>query len=987
MWFFNIRIFFFVFFFVFSSFSSAQDNCENIFGSRLYYDNRVLESRKASRRLHPNFVDPIAERNLQKEWDVELKIPVLLKILLPKDVHFIKYQQYQPGTATAVKVKEPGEALLARAYYSYQNYRFGTNVAFSARALVDNMQHNLEKNWLVGQDAKAAILFLHGGGTKSTGSTVAVPMISHFRQYGIDVVSLDLPWHAQGHREFLDFESEIKVLGAFVQKYIPSNVPLFVWGHSWGSVFAEKLMTMTDRKHPDFQFHSNLKGVIILSTAVDAAPGRTTEEKYKEFLQRLKRTKTELRDEIAESEQDLFNSMVEDGKISPMGAFYSMGTILQLDQTPPSHKGKEWVPALMVVGKHDPLVYLGFKDLYEYYKGLENVETHYLDKLPYNSKDKNMQIQKVGHLIGDYLEKVDSKHSIQTALTSAFIAKQLGLSSLDHLVLDPKENQQLPAFIRLVQLAANELAFREFLKDYRIYNEKKHSSHGALFKENKELFKQVMNTASFYSPPYRRVAHFLDNLTMIDGSQEGNLKQFKEEMRYITRPDFLQILANRKLQDELLLMSKEIETLVSNDVPALNKMSEQARNMMDSYSTMFQSLKTNQKKPLQSSLSNQLYEAKSMKEVAEIIQSEQLPFAVARKIEEQMREYLVNKSILANEYLPPLNILINTIPSLSITHKVKRRMRKKIKRLHISLQHIMETLKKHIAEYIKLNEERIRLKKEHEEILQTVIQQIKIIKAALKDAVSQPPNSLIDQYQASRQEFNILIAANERMEQGLEQLSARVFGRETLQVSRIIEMLHQNKPAIDNFVNLYSRYIHNRGVLRGQIISAMEGGELGERLKAVVINLYGHGSEGRAPRLGSSSTYSKLERLTEELAIVEAKLQNTIKLKIEANMQYNTFINTLVQTPAVQQSRNEEVKIFRRLVSNILSIVEVFPVSRILNGEHITGVDLNPKTMSEQDKQAIIAHIKDNKSFFIQTFKGWKDIHSTLPPLLPTISE
>ena len=424
---FYIRLLALIALFSFPLFSIA-DECSNIFGSKLYYEERVVAQRGRFRALHPNSIDPVKERELVGLWNKEPYTPSLLKRLLPEDTQFINHQLYQPQSAAVVKLNEPGSTVMARVHYKHKNRDFETNVAFSRRALADNLNSKSGKNWLVGENAKAAILFFHGGGTNSTGSPVGSKIINHYRNYDIDVISIDLPWHANGHRQFLDIESDIKSFGILAQKYIPPHVPLFVWGHSWGSIFAEQIMRMTDRPHQEFFFHHNLKGAIILSTAVDAAPGKSLKEKQEAFLSRSQAVKDNIENyEQAESETNFWSSIIDDGKSSPLGAFYSASTIFQLDQLVPAHEGRKYIPALMVVGKHDSLVYFGFEDLYEHYKLLKNVETHYIGKP--HPHFRNKDLQKVGHLLGDYLDPKTGE-PIDFYFASRFIAKQLTLDSM-----------------------------------------------------------------------------------------------------------------------------------------------------------------------------------------------------------------------------------------------------------------------------------------------------------------------------------------------------------------------------------------------------------------------------------------------------------------------------------------------------------------------------------------------------------------------------
>ena len=438
MRFFNIPVFLLIFFLFFSISSFAVD-CDDAFlfpGSKLYYADKVIRSGiiEESRRLFPSFVDPIKERALVNEWNIEAPAPSLLKTLLPKDVYFLKYQQHQPGSQTAIKLHEPGDALIARAGYNAEGREFHTNVVFSTRALQSNMKTG--KNWLAGEDAKAVYLFLHGGGTKSTGAHVGSGLVTHLRKYKVDVISVDLPWHGLGHREILDFESELRILGAFAQKYIPPTVPLVVGGHSWGAVFADELMMMTDRPREKFFFHENLKAVFLFSTAVDAAPGKSMQEKEAAFSKIIADVNHNRQDEAPEAEKDLYKKIVLAGKTSPLGNWYASGTMFQADQSPPAHGGREYIPAYVAVGDWDSLVRIGFRELYDArYGGLKNVKVFkVLDRLrSRDSENANDPLEKVGHMLSDVRSEDGKEDNLQYALTKDWIRLELRESAAKEL--------------------------------------------------------------------------------------------------------------------------------------------------------------------------------------------------------------------------------------------------------------------------------------------------------------------------------------------------------------------------------------------------------------------------------------------------------------------------------------------------------------------------------------------------------------------------
>ena len=463
----NIKIFILAILFAFSFFSSA-DFCEGTFGTKFFSQELARRQGIIDREFHSLFVDPKAEKKLIPIWNEPAMwrgqpLPPLLEVLLPKDAHIIGRQLPFPGTLSAVKMREPGEALMIRTYHdyidhnpvtgSYKKYRIGNNVAISERALVDNMRNLEGDNWLVSRNAPAVALYLHGGGTTTTGSNSGVSVINNLHKYYVDVVSVDLAHHGQGHREFFNFESEIKNLSAFAKKYIPPNVPLFVWGHSWGGTVADKIMTMTDRS--DFSFHDNLQGVIIMSTAVDSAPGRTPAEKFTAFITRLHKAKETSELLGNEKERTIYRDMIVKGKINPLGNMVSSSTILQSEHSIPPHGGKLYIPGLVAVGKHDTLVYTEWSDLYhQRYDNLANIppaHRHFIEDGLVEVENNKFERVPMGHLIGGYrsppkgretgaigerFERKEVGGLIQYNIALSFMEQQLRLNPIRQVILE-----------------------------------------------------------------------------------------------------------------------------------------------------------------------------------------------------------------------------------------------------------------------------------------------------------------------------------------------------------------------------------------------------------------------------------------------------------------------------------------------------------------------------------------------------------------------
>ncbi len=1070
---FYTQLFIFITLFSFPSFSIA-DECSSIFGSRLYYEERVVAERGKFRALHPSYTDPARERELVESWNKEPPTPFLLKRLLPEDTQFINHQLYQPQSAAVVKLDEPGSTVMVRVHYKYQNRDFETNVAFSRRALADNKNSQSGKNWLVGENAKAAILFLHGGGTKSTGSHVGSKVISHYRNYDIDVLSIDLPWHANGHRQFLDLESEIRSMGVLVQKYIPPNVPLFVWGHSWGSVFAEQLMRMTDRPHKEFFFHHNLKGAIILSTAVDAAPGKSLKEKQDAFFKRSQTVKDHIENyEQAESETNFWSGIINDGKFSALGAFYSASTIFQLNQLVPAHKGRKYIPALMVVGKHDSLVYFGFEDLYEHYKKLKNIETHYIEEpLPYY---RNKDLQRVGHLLGDYLDPKTGE-PIDFSLASKFMAKQLALDSMrgseirilnaleairnndfriedtdlkteidvisnpgfldridnqqivdgllslkndvlsgntvgasttiqalqkaveqlinnkvDSSTIDKTKDKTISDFIRLLQIFSNNLAFREFIADHVYYSEKNTDSYASIFKEKLPNIRvELSDILNPYATPVSRITNILnDALSYI--ANLSKLKSVNENLSQLVGiPDVTKGISPKLLTDLKTLNTLITELLselsVNNNTELIrtkqSAIEQKIQDMKENYEKFFNSIARSNRRqspPLVSKLFS--VKVKSMDDVHAMNEINQLPPAVKEKVIVIMTQYFEFQSIINGTYIPTMNdikkIGIND-RSISEGAETRRKTKGKIRNTIQKLHTLSKKKKAQLQLKREWEQKRDELQKKHKALLEKVRHHIKEIKEkGLEVLPNKPPASMSNEYKMSKKELKELEKAGDEMEKVMEQIAAQSFEtKQPLSTKDIIKLINENRPIIDKFNELFSQYVRNRAEIREQAISAIENGEMGLALKQDVIAIYGKGSMGKRPTLGSE--YIALEKLIQELAQAEAQVQAIKGILSQINMEYNKLMNSLLKLTKNTQTRERELL---ELAANARDI-EKITLKDILDGK--LGTISTDTIMTFEQKEEVKEYIDTHNLFFIDAVSTFSKLKSSLPPLLPT---
>ena len=342
---------------------SIKRKCSHAFTQTSRFQKLLKNIRSKGQKTHPRpATDPLAENVLQEQWNKEDFTPAVLKMFLPEGVRYIGHQLVNPESSDVVKLNDP-DVVMVRADYKYKGRVLSSDVTmnFDWRMKYNADRENLinREKWLVGEEAGVAILFLHETGSPFAGSHTAKNTIKWFQLYeGVRILALDLPWHGRGHREvFKSLEEEIEALSSFVKKYISPRVPLFVWGQGGGTVFAQKLMTMTDGPQSAEFFHPNLKGILLFSPHVDAAPGQSYQAKKEAFLAGMEKGLESIPYRL---DKDILNYERFSGA-SPLAELFNMWGIIQLSSEMPSHGGSRYVPTLMAVGRksHFLLVFPG----------------------------------------------------------------------------------------------------------------------------------------------------------------------------------------------------------------------------------------------------------------------------------------------------------------------------------------------------------------------------------------------------------------------------------------------------------------------------------------------------------------------------------------------------------------------------------------------------------------------------------------------------
>lgn len=429
-----------VFFFVFAFSANAHD-CTKSLRALLAQANLKIETAREDGRLLPaTFYDFKADQEAEKTWKGILPPPLLQK-MLPDGIRLIDHPLLGATEAGVVKDAGSGEFLSLR----LEAGGLGTNIGVSRSAIIQNLSRPNKS--FVRDSSKAVIVFMHGGGTRTTGHHVALSLMNHFSPLGVDVISFDQAWHGEGPRKiFASPKDYFEWVRAVIQKTTAgSNKPVFLAGHSMGGEFADVYM----RLYP----HDDLvKGVIALSPVPDLAPGKSLKEKVE--LNERRDAESRSADTRSPEDRELHQGLVKQGKVSFTAMLFETLFSLQNSWVVPTDGGKSFVPALYVWGAKDWL-YVGAEDLVEsHLKTLPHL------KLQIYGKRFDLVLNRevdVGHMIFDHhrpgTDRIETFADIQD-----FIEQTIG----SKLETKKSQSQNDDLLRKMVQTYANNLAFREF---------------------------------------------------------------------------------------------------------------------------------------------------------------------------------------------------------------------------------------------------------------------------------------------------------------------------------------------------------------------------------------------------------------------------------------------------------------------------------------------------------------------------------------------
>lgn len=467
-----------IFVLLLSSQASAQSlNCTEIFNdsfapnSITYYLDQVLAA--GQKAPTPQFMDPVQEAALAKMWGGTRNAPRAIRDALLENTALINFPLLASDAGT-VKMSAPGNFTSLRLNHQWQGKNMSTNIGLPIDAIVARGLSG--EPYLVPNTAKAVMIFMHGGGTKTTGHHVAAAFSNFMAQYGVVVLSMDAPFHAYGPRvRDLNPMDYYLYLRDFRHEFIPANVPTFIGGHSMGGLHADNLMRISDRS--ELGFHDAFKGLINLSGPMDNAPGRPLREKG-EAEERIT-SNEDLMLLVPEAERDLSVLLLTQGKSSALSGVSAETFMSMVNWTQPAHNGRSYLPTLVVMGARDAL-YIGRENIFDQYlRNLDNTDTHLMEKRS-NYKDPARE-DWISHMIFDHY-RPGTKDPETFNLIKEFIEARLGekLVSENHPLIPDYNGSTVGLVVRVVQEYFNNLAFRKFAHQY-----------SALFKSGTEKMAQM----------------------------------------------------------------------------------------------------------------------------------------------------------------------------------------------------------------------------------------------------------------------------------------------------------------------------------------------------------------------------------------------------------------------------------------------------------------------------------------------------------------
>lgn len=337
-------------------------NCGPELSSSLPVTARSLKDRsraRAERRYaqvpRPGF-DNIEE--LAKIEQVGEEGPRALRDMLPASVSFVSTPAPTSPDPIAVDLIEEGRSFATHVDTIWHGRRAGTSAFVSD----PNVRAGAKPRYVIGREHKTVLVYLHGGGTPTATGRNGMTMAAQLAKRGIPVVGIDMPGHGRATRNPTDmttFAEMADYLMEVIDQTIDPSVKIVLTGHSWGAAFVVWL-----HRHSDDPKYARIAHYVAMSPPVDVSLGGNLREKL-DFEQRYQREFPKFKDRIAPADFEFQSNMLNNGKNSDVGAYFTSLTDFDF-KTPPlsEEEQRRLKPLTVIVGEADGLVYVGREEQY-----------------------------------------------------------------------------------------------------------------------------------------------------------------------------------------------------------------------------------------------------------------------------------------------------------------------------------------------------------------------------------------------------------------------------------------------------------------------------------------------------------------------------------------------------------------------------------------------------------------------------------------------
>lgn len=400
------------------------------------------------------------QNEIQKRQHIEgVNGPNLAHTILPQNVNFISHQLMTADEPGLVKSSNFGHVIPLRLKTKWKNFRGDTNIYLNQQALKGNEKS--DEKWLITPQSKAAILWIHGGGTPTATGASGQDLADFFAQKEVSVLSLDMPLHGEGSTAPFTQATEIlDYLLGIADKYIHKDVPLYLAGHSMGGLYAVVLHRASN--DPKYK---RLRGFFALAPVADTAPGESYREKNKLASAIHKEIVANRLDDISAEDYKFLNNVVRNGKFAPTASYHSSLISRFNNWLPPQNRGEGLSPLVMITADYDGLTTVGFEKYFDNYAKMfdENyLQHHKIGK----RKTTTGKEENTGHGLFKALRPGTDQPEAYT-LIKEFIEKDLDIS-LNRNAKESEPDAYVNLTRKVVKLWSTNLAFREFAKNYQL---------------------------------------------------------------------------------------------------------------------------------------------------------------------------------------------------------------------------------------------------------------------------------------------------------------------------------------------------------------------------------------------------------------------------------------------------------------------------------------------------------------------------------------